>query len=444
MLLCWEASFAMAYDTWFGVTYLAGLAGEMNLSVGAMTWLASLPFIGQIGQVVGFWFLHRITCVKRYTLTVAALARGLWIFPLLLAWFWGLQGVFLSKPFPVDTWFGVMAVIATLSAVLASSSSMTWLTWVVLLVPGKVRGRFFGLRQRYVMAALVVANGIGAAFLSWKPGGVYAGYLLVACLGLLSAGISSYLLWHVPAPKQSGVRTEAPALSALLEPFQHLEFRRVLIAGGLFNAAIQVASPFFPYYFTRDLGIPMSKVAAWTLLFNLGCFAASAFWGRRVDRRGSGGVAILAAYGMAASPLIYAIPSAGWVMGIGPFEYFASGLFQAGYTLAIYTLKLGALPAGRSTLYLSVYYAFSGLCGAFGTAVGGYLLNLFTITGLGFPALALIGALIRIGAVRGALTPLLIQTHRAQRAGESNSPSRNAVSRERQSDESESAGKRAA
>lgn len=444
MLLCWEASFAMAYETWFGVTYLAGLAGEMNLSVGSMMWLASLPFIGQVGQLFGFWFLHRVTCVKQYTMTVAALSRAVWVIPLLTAWLWGTKRILLDTPFPTSTWFGIMAAVATLSAVLAQSSSMTWLTWVVLLVPGKVRGRFFGLRQRYVMGALVVANGIGAAFLSWKPGGLYAGYFLVACLGLLAAGISSYLLWHVPAPKQAGARVEPPRLSAFLEPFQDHGFRRVLMAGGVFNAALQVSSPYFAYYFTRDLHIPMSHIAAWTLLFNLGCFAASAFWGKRVDRRGAGGVAILAAYAMALSPLVYAIPLAGWVNGIGPVEYFTNGLFQAGYTLAIYTLQLGSLPAGRSTLYLSVYYAFSGVCGAAGTLLGGMLLQFMTEISLGFPALAAVSAFIRLAVVRFVVTPCLDRRSDAQRAGERSSLATSSSASTEQSEADAPAGRRAA
>src|SRR4051812_17796334 len=103
-LLCWEGAFATAYETWVGPIYLSGLAGEMKIKLSLLVMLTSLPWIGAMGQVLGFFVFERFHSVKKYTLFVASLARSLWTVPALLGLFWGWQSFTKNVPFPVENW----------------------------------------------------------------------------------------------------------------------------------------------------------------------------------------------------------------------------------------------------------------------------------------------------------------------------------------------------
>src|SRR4051794_32099445 len=103
-LLCWEAAFAMAYDTWVGNTYLSGLAGELQIPILLLSFLTALPWIGSVGQVLGTWALHSFKSLKVYTLILASISRALWIVPLAAAAWWRIQTRNAPGQFPVQKW----------------------------------------------------------------------------------------------------------------------------------------------------------------------------------------------------------------------------------------------------------------------------------------------------------------------------------------------------
>src|SRR3712207_2067942 len=153
-LLCWEGAFAVAYDTWTGATYLSGLAGELNVSMGVLAFVASLPWLGSAGQLLGFCVFRRFRSPRRYTLAVATIARSLWLFPAASALWLGIRAWFWGEPFPVAAWFTWLAVFSACASLLQSSSSMAWMSWMQELIPPGLRARYFGARQSYGMAAL--------------------------------------------------------------------------------------------------------------------------------------------------------------------------------------------------------------------------------------------------------------------------------------------------
>jgi hypothetical protein len=402
-LLCWEGAFAMAYEAWIvGPNYLSGLAGEAGMSAGLVTLLASFVSIGSVGQLIGIWGIWRLdrpAAIRRYTLRLASAARALWLIPWILALYWGLR----PEPFPARAWFVITACTGCGSALLASSSAAAWNSWVRGLVPEGLRGRFFGLRQRYVMAGLILANGLGALWVGWKPGQRYVGYLLLGGLGLVSAACSTWLLSRVP--EHASEAASAPAQPGrlswdmLLEPLRDRRFRRVLLLGALFNGTIQMAGPYFPYFFTREAGIAMGWIAAWSMLTNLGCVLAAVPWGRKLDETGDPlPVLRLCGFFVGLSPLFYLSKSAQWITFIAPLDYFTNGLVWSGYLLGTTALLFEATPEGRNATYFSVYAAASGLAGALGVFVGGQLAVRLEPWG-GFRALWVVAAALRVSVV---------------------------------------------
>jgi len=404
-LLCWEGAFAMAYETWVGPIYLSGLAGEIGVSVRMVSFLTMIPWLGAIGQLVGAWSFERAPSVKRYTLNLASAARALWLLPMFLAAFWGVQGFRKGTPFPVKDWFTAVICIACMASLLATSSGSAWQSWVKGLVPGKFRGRFFGVRQRYVMGALVVANLLASLWVGWKPAGYFAGYAIIGMLGLVAAATSTFLLSRVPdisLPRRTSAAKERGVVGSFLEPLEDRRFRNLLLYAALFNGALQLGGPYFPYYFTKDLKIPMDLVAIWMVLTNVGCFVASAAWGRRIDRLGDPRSMLwVLGHLIALAPLWYLVPSAEWIRWIAPVEYLTNGIWWSGYVLAMTALLFEACPKEGSARYFSVFTAASGLSGALCSFLGGNLAHWLAPWG-GFRALWVIATLARLAVLWGA------------------------------------------
>jgi len=398
-LLYGEVVFAMLYETWFGRSYLSGLAGELGASVGIVTLLTGLPWIGSIGQILSAWWLSRAASAKRYAWTAMAVGRSAWICAILLA---------LVPTISKVQWMAWTAGIACFASICASSGEAAWLAWMHGVVPVERRGLFFGVRQRFWVIGIIAANLLGALVVGWRRGGSYTGYALLGVLAVFSGWVSLGLLAMVPpSPRSSAVGFER---KEFLKPLRDPRFRVVLVLWPLLNGVVQIMGPFFPYFFTREVGVPMSRIALWIMVSNVGSLMTVGYLGARIDRTGNA-LEVLRWMGLllAVSPLLYVLPSKAAIFWVAPPEHFASGIANGGLKVAILSLLCDVTPEERNSLYFCVYTAFIGIFGALGTVVGGLLLKFFQampalqIHGSGFRAFFVAGAALRALVVIGGL-----------------------------------------
>jgi hypothetical protein len=416
LLLCCEAAFAMVFETWLGATYLTGLAGKLNIDIVLVTIITSMPWVGAFGQLFGrqifssrFFRDAVASCpirghsLKKYTVRLALAARALWFIPIGLAALWCVRAVYHDVPFPFAIWFLTVTITATAAGLIGSFSGVAWNSWMRTLVPGRFHSRFFGLRNRYIMVSLAAANLVACLFINYTSKGLPLGFFGLAAAAVIAAMASTYLLARVPDSKTS---LEPLSRDPFLLPLSDKAFRKVLIFGALFNGAIFFNSPYFSYYFTRDLGVSLSTIAAWGAVTNFGNFIAAAYWARRCDGEKSIlRTLAIGGYVVSLSPLAYVFPNAQAVYWVAPLEYLLNGMAWAGYTIALTTLVFQKCPPGKSTSYFSLYAAASGLAGAAGTFLGGHTARLLEHHG-GFRSLWVIGTVARI-AVLWALLPAL-------------------------------------
>jgi MFS family permease len=398
-LLYWEVVFSMLYETWFSRSYLSGLAGELGVSVGLVTILTGLPWIGSVGQLLSASWLSRAASAKRYAWTALSIGRSVWLLAILLA---------LVPGMTEGRWMEWTAGIACIAGVCASSGSVAWQAWMHGVVPAYTRGRFFGVRQSFWMVGIIAANLLGSFLVGWRPGGAYTGYALLGILGVLAGWISLALLALVPASPRSSVT--AFEKREFLKPLRDPRFRVVLVLWPLLNGSLQIMGPFFPYFFTREVGVSMSRIAIWILLGNVGSLMTVGFLGSRIDRTGNA-LEVIRWMGLllALQPLVYVLPSKGAIIWIAPPEHFVNGIANSGLKVAILSLLWSVTPEGRNALYFCVYEAVTGVFGALGTFAGGFLVKLFQATpafqvhGSAFRGFFIAGSALRVMVVVGGL-----------------------------------------
>jgi Na+/melibiose symporter-like transporter len=411
--LCWEAFFAMAYDTWVGPTYLAGLAGEAGLSLSLVSALVAAPSLGAIGQLIGAYFLSQSRSTRRYTLYAAFFSRLVWVIPLLLASYWGWFAHSRDQVFPKELWFKSLITVSVLSGLLGSSGGAAWMAWMKEIIPPKFRGRFFGVRYRYVVSAMITAHLLAFLCLKWKPHGYLLGYFLVGVCAVVSALTSCYCLFRVPQTLRLNQKEEnspherKPFVEMLIEPLKNTQFRKTILFSACFNGAMQLGGPYFAYYFTHDLGISMSTLAFWIFLSCLTAFYAAPFWGKRIDvTKSPKRVLWICAHYVSFAPIPYFLATQSGLRWVGPIEYFLNGFATTGYTIAMSTLLFEACPRKKNALYFCVNSAISGLIAATTSFVGGKLAVLLLPFG-GFKLLWILTSFCRFAVLR-FLYPILI------------------------------------
>ena len=299
-------------------------------------------------------------------------------------------------------------------------------SWLADLVPLRIRGRFIGRRERWMVAAQAVAM-ILTGFFAWYvryylphwPAWVRYGVpTVLGSMFMLAAVVPLAQMPRAGSPRlHSAGRMPAPRvilrspLSNLAAPLRDRRFLGLMVFGCWFSFFNGVTQSAHFVYGWKVLGVGLFAMLSLRTVTRVGQFTLCPWFGRLADRIGDRPVLAPCLFLVAQGPLFYLLSSpnhpwwiaAAWIIWIA----------YAGINVALPNLMLRLSPSQTNTSYIAAYYAVSGVCYAASTIAGGYLvdspqLNIFqywqSATDMGhYQAIFLLGWLARMAAV-----PLLV------------------------------------
>lgn len=377
--------------------------------------LSSIPMVMNFLQPLGAYIADRMTSRHWYVLTIFGPSRLLWLFLVGgIAWFSWHNGDLHQL---VTLTIGIMLI----SCILIAFGYSAWFSWMAALVPHRLRGRYFGLRNSASsLTNLISVPLLGFAISSW-PGGSIQGYGVLLLLGIVF-GIVSLLcqFWMTDvnpqithSPKSSKQETEiAHSQPETLNIFKNINFLKLLLYLGLWTFAMNLSTPFFNIYMLRNLDLNINIVTIYASLLAGANLLMLIFWGKLADRLGNRPLLLLVGTLMAVTPLFW--------LGVGrdsvsvwvgiPLIQFMLGAFGAAITLCSSNIQMEVVPIDyRPSQYFAIAAAVMGVTGGLGSTVGGFLADLDVLGGL--PGLFIISAVLRLIA----LLPLVfVQEPRSQ------------------------------
>ncbi len=268
------------------------------------------------------------------------------------------------------------------------SAGASWTTWISSLVPGRLdgrlRSRYFGIRQRSVQAGQLVGFIVGGALLQgvvWiaPPGQVSDARLLVFAAMFAGAGIArwisfSYLVKiHEPARPGHEDRRVSP-----------LELvRRMLTKGGgrdakllvymfLFSGAASLSAPFINPYILEQLHLSYGVYAALIGTVILGKMLSLPVWGALGQLIGARRLLWIGALGTIPPIAMFALSSDLRVLFVAQAM---AGAAWGAYELASWLLQLEHLHERERTSLMATYFLGNTLAMGIGTLAGGALLG---------------------------------------------------------------------
>jgi hypothetical protein len=297
-------------------------------------------------------------------------------------------------PFLVSAQLGVALLLAALllNTSIASISSCSWNSWMHDLIPQDQLGSLFSKRITLAMAVSVPLF-IGTGFLvdnskTLFPSFEIAAYSLLFAFGFGVGVIGLYFLSHIPETRMTEADMRKGFLGQIFQPFKDMNFRKLIIFLGVWNFAVNLASPFFTVYLLKVLGFEMSTVVILSVLSLLMNIAFLQLWGGVADRFSNKSVlgvcgplfiiciflwpfATMPAFQALTIPLLVAI-------------YLLIGISTAGTTLASQNIGLKLAPSGKATAYLAANSFVSSLAAGFSPVLGGVLADTLAGTQITF------------------------------------------------------------
>ena len=344
--------------------------------------LASLPMITNLLQPLGALLSNRTNSRHDY---------GIWTFlPSRLLWLILLIGIIFRSTIPdfSSQLVYLTLILVVVSNILAALGSASWMSWLAALVPPKLRGRYYSVRNIVSNVASLLCLPIASFVISNWQGGTIAGYGIVLSVSIL-AGLASLTCQHFmidinPQNYQKNYQIEdkqeddqVNIFTNLIAPFKDRNLVIFLIYFGLWGFAVNLSTPFFNLYMLENLNVDIT----WVTLFNSLSSGANMLmllvWGRQSDRVGNRPLLIFAGLAIAITPLfwlltgIVQVQSQLWTYLL-IFHLFLGGTWAA-IDLGTNNIQIAIAPIQHQANFFAIASAVAGVGSALGTTAGGTL-----------------------------------------------------------------------
>jgi MFS family permease len=345
-----EGVFSQVHITLTAGAFLTGFAlllGAGNITLGIA---AALPFLIQPLQLLGAWLIEGTGTRKKIAVT-GSLGRAFWIVLVLLPYM------------PLSTNQRLAALIVTLlcSHALLTLCVNAWTNWMTDLVPPRLRGRYFGVRNTAMAACAMLVNAGAGMLLDYMRtiGRARDGYALVLGVAVLCASIGTILLARQPEPPMQS-RSRLPLADVFRVPWQLPSFRRFMTAMIVWNMALGTAASFFSAHALQVLRIPFTTLALFDVVTSAISLLSLPLWGRIADRIGHRKVLLICISGVIVLPWswVLATPNTLWILYANAV---VSGIWWPGLMLSLSNRLMEQVPSTARSAYLALFAAMTGL-----------------------------------------------------------------------------------
>lgn len=363
-----EGAFASIHGTITAGALATGyglMLGANDFHLGMMAAMGALASVGNAisARLVGLLGRRKALCVA-----ASVTSRCVW-------------GILAALPFLAATnavKLRIFLGLLFISGLASSIAGNAWLSWMTDLVPVERRGRYFG-RRNTLFGVVTIATG----FLSGRlydllnaQGHQQAAFAILFGVATLSALICGSILsrqWEPPAHGELA----KPLAHLLSLPLKNAEFRLFLVFSMLWTAATAVASPFFGAHMIRNLHMPYSLIALYSIVATLFGLASQPFWGAVVDRMGNRPVLVATACSVAFLPMIWVFPKTGFYLPLW-IDAALTGLLWPGLGIAMFNLPMVTAPRENRQAYFAVLAMCNGITALLASLSGGWIADAFS------------------------------------------------------------------
>ena len=328
--------------------------------------MSAMPFIGNFLQIFIAPFLLRWRPPKTVSVLFAALHMLAWVSLVFLL-------PLVPRANPVAGGWWLIAWFFVTSMLLAVAG-VAWNSWVQDWVPARLRGKFFGRRNRLLqistLAFLLAAGWVLARWEYAVPAfqAIVVGAVLLRCFSLRWS-------WQMPTRSRHHAAPRELSFGGQLRVLRESRSFLLFVAfGSIWSFATNCFGPFYHVFMFEQLDFSAFDVGLLATLSAFGGALSLPAWGRLLDRYGNKSVMILSLVLWQSQSVLWcflrpdnrALLYPMWIWG---------GMMSAGFVLGQFTLVLKLIPRDAKHLAIGLNLALTSLFAAFAPIIGGALLQ---------------------------------------------------------------------
>lgn len=358
----WEGVPAVIYQTLLGGPFLTGYLlylGAESSEVGFV--LAVTTFFNMI-QILAAYLIQRLQYRKKAMIVFTFINRIMW----------GATGII---PFAFDEqWWIPAFMMMYMGAFIAGTvSGMIWTSVISDMVPSKVRGRYFGIRNTILNALGGLTLFIGGMILDRYPGGTGFLILFVIAWVAIAANMSLFFLYPDPPFERSKERKFWPMVK---KPLSDQPFIRSTLFLGAWLFLQTLVVPLYSYAMLDVLHISYSIVSimtvAQTAIMMMGFYVWGNLNARFSNRRLLYWTLPLIAFSCLTWGLLSILP----VIPVLLLSHMLLGAGVGGFNQLAFNFMIGDTPKGDRPMFIAMYSAITGLASFLGPLIGGQVFKM--------------------------------------------------------------------
>jgi MFS family permease len=386
-----DAIFSSVFGLSTGGILLGNFLVELDATPVIFGMLSSIPMLVNFIQPLGAYISEQTTSRFKYSVLTFGTSRLLWL--ILVIGIFANNSSLLNSP---------QLVVLTLSIVLLTNllgglGSASWLSWLAIIVPRRLRGRYFGIRNSASNLTSLICVPLGGLVISHWYGGTIQGYGLILSLGTICGIVSLCCQYfqadvnprlqnqhHLNLSKTSTEDISKKDVNETTNIWQNSNFLIFLLYFGVWMFAVHLSAPFFNLYLLDTLDLDVTLVTIYSSLQTGANLLMLIMWGKLADKIGNRFILIGVGVLVAITPLLW--------LGIGnyqvdlwlwlPFLHIFTGITWAGIDLCTTNMYLGIAPIKNQSIYIAIAAAVAGVSGALGTTIGGFIAQSHEFGGL--------------------------------------------------------------
>ncbi|MBN3878402.1 MULTISPECIES: MFS transporter [unclassified Nostoc] len=382
--LTYESVLAAVLYSIIGGALLSNFLLELGAGPVEIGLLAAIPQMVNLLQPLGAYLVNRSTSFRWYFMCIFIPSRLLWL--ILLPAIWLVTSSHITGYQVVQLTLAILLV----ANIIEAFGRAPWLGWSAVLVPQRLRGRYFGFRNSILgLTNLIGVPLLGLTVSAW-PGGTLQGYGIVLVLGIILGVISvGCQFWMTDINPQllkvGDSDTSHPQPQGIDFSFlKDANFLKFVLYLSIWCFAVNISAPFFNLYMLDNLDIDISVV---TIYHGFGTGANMLMlllWGKLADRIGNRPLLLLVGVLVAVTPLLWLLVGSDqisfWIWL--PLLHILAGATWAAIDLCTNNLMMGIAPLRYQSSYFAIAGAIAGITGAMGITVGSFLATLPGVAGL--------------------------------------------------------------
>lgn len=330
--------------------------GATSSQIGFVLALTTLVNVAQIGVA---FLIQKLPSRKWAMVTFIGLHRILWSSTGLIPFI-----------FPKEYWVIAFIGLYTTAFIANTAGGMLWTSVISDLVPSRVRGRYFGIRNTFLNALGSLVMYGGGVILDRYPGG--HGFLILYIVIWIFA-ISNVVVFCFYPDIHFEKSDESKFLPMFKKPLKDTLFMKSTLFLAAWLLLQNLTVPLYSYVMLQLLHINYQTLSLLNVSQTLFMMASFYVWGNLNAKYSNKRLLFFTLPIIAASSLMWGLLSVMPMLLVLFAAHIVFGVGVGGFNQLAFNFIIGDTPKKERPMYMATYAALTGLASFFGPLIGGQL-----------------------------------------------------------------------